>query len=206
MDEKVKQINEDIKETFKEVAFKTFKPEDSKVYDTLEVPEHYTVVYYIPDEIKTKFIKIANKIQEIDNSIIMNPPEKYHITLFNCPIATDVEKIKEILKDTFNKHSFKISLTNLITGALGVSIAGFPESYDFVELRKKLYKSSNQEFPQDYKSAACWILLGRFSKPPKMEVIQFVRDNFEQNLGSLEINSVLVLKNHHKILEGAQEV
>lgn len=206
MDNRIINLNEKTKADFKEMAFEVFKPEDAKVYNTLEVPEHYTVVYFVPDHIKQIIINISKEISKIDNSIILNPSDRYHITLLSCPISTNIQLVKDIVDRYCTEHSFRINLDNLVIGALGVAIAGFPESYDFINFRKDLYQETGQEFPNDYRGLACWILLGRFSKRPKQQVVQYVRNHFEQDLGSIEIDSFKILKNHSKTLEGAMEI
>lgn len=202
--ESIDSVNASLKHSIREIVF-SFKPEDYKPVE-LEVPEHYTVIQFLPEDLKTKAAAIANQLKQVDGSLLLNPKDIYHATLFSCPVKTDKEKIKREFQAALTEGPVDFALDNLLIAPIGISVAAYAKTERFINLRKKMCSITGQEFFNDFRGLMSWVTLARFSEAPSEELIKFIQENFEQNLGTMSLEEIKIFKNSSKTLTGAVEI
>lgn len=203
--EKIKLYNQISHEIVKN--YNTYlHPEDVKLLKTIDVPAHYTIVNRIDISLAEKLNKIAIKLKEIDDSILLNDYHNYHISLFWKDLDSRLPEKNEKIKDIISSYSYKFNVEELLFGPLGISIKFYPTDESFVETKIKLCELTNTPIFIDERFVTTWVHLGAFTQIPKTEVKKFVQDNCNIKFGSYNVLEFTLYKSTNKWLLNPEKI
>lgn len=170
------------------------------------MPEHYTIVAFLPEDIQSRVFDFANQLKKIDKSLILHPKELYHLTFFSCPLSVNIKRIKSASQQFFKKTTLNLSMSSLIMTPFGISVAAYDQTGSLIRFRNNLSEISRQKFHHDFRGQMSWITMIKFSQSPEKKVVKIALKNLEHNFGSLRINHCTILRTHTKTLEDATEI
>lgn len=160
------------------------RPEDVKVFSSLEVPAHYTIVHVLDKNIAEKIHEIALSLKKLDDSLIINEPENYHITFFWKGLDSNLEEKLEDIEKIINSTNFEFDIEELLFGPLGVSLKFYPKSEDFVNARMEICKLTNTPVLIDERFVTTWVAVAAYSQTPNENIKKYVQENFKINFGT----------------------
>ncbi len=181
--------------------FEQLKSGQVVVTDTTATSKHYTFIVRVP-HIESRLEEITKTLISLDSTLIVNKPGLAHVTVFHFP---DIEKLSEatqiIREESANDEKIKLQIYGLFTGPLAIGLAVFPLTKTLVQIRKKLYEISGQDFPNNYRGLLAWITVARFTRPPTMELIKYLDTLRHEDFGTITVNEIEVYQSQDKNLE-----
>lgn len=184
--------------------FKSLKPEDFVLFSNVSCPEHYTFVCMLPPQVVERISHISRALKGLDESMIFNPLNKLHLTIFHCPAEIDIEHIKSI----FEKYSEPMifSLGGIRASSLGMGISAIPDNGAMINLRRKLYKEIGKELEDNARGLFSWVTLARCTKQPTNELLQFLLDHLHDDFGTFSPSSIELFRSNDKNLINAEKI
>jgi len=157
---------------------------DVKILNSMEVPAHYTISHIVDATVAEKLHKIAIELKKLDDTLILNSPENYHITLFWKGLDSKLEEKLPQIENILKSIRFEFTIEELLFGPLGISIKFYPTTEDFVNVRRKLYELTNTPILVDERFVTTWVHLAAYSQTPQETVKKYVQDNSKISFGS----------------------
>jgi hypothetical protein len=180
--------------------------QDVKILSTLDVPAHYTISHIIDIQLATKLHEISLKLKTLDNSLILNKPENYHITLFWKGMDSQLEEKTDSIKEIIEAASLEFNVEELLFGPLGVSVKFYPRNESFVDARTKLYQLTETPIIIDERFVTTWVSLAAYSQVPQDSVKKFVQENSKINFGVYKNDTLTLYISTNKGLVNPQKV
>lgn len=196
--------NRQIKESAKKASL-SFQPVDCKITKELKVDKNLSAVVFLGDNFKKEISSMINEFKPFGKSIIINPADKYHFTIFNWSLDQDFEQITSTIKDAM-KQELAVDFSGLFIGDQGVAIAGYSKGQKLIDLRRKLFKITSREFPENFWGYIVWVSLYKYSQKPPQELLEITKKYVDKNFGEFKISKIDIFEVEHRHLEGAKKL
>jgi len=187
-----------VSEVFNLVA--ELQPHKVDITETLNTLEHYTFVCFLPKEIDQKAKTIINDLKNLEPTLLTNTAGLVHLTLFHCPIETNLEPIIIKIKEAIDQKKLSFHLFGLLVTNSGIGIAAFPTNNNLRALRRDLYKIIGEELPNNYRGLMTWATLARFSQHPNSQLFDYLDQKMTKDYGYINPEEVSVYKSRDKNL------
>ncbi len=193
------------KEFIRDITF-NLDPNKCILFSNTKTDRHFTIVVLMPPEIRRKMSQFAQKLQEIEPSLILNDPEFYHLTLYWVPGDRNPDKVRKFLTDYFAHYHFDFNLSNLFNSPKGIGVSALPTDESFIELRNSLSREFNFPYTMPDFLPMSWITIARFTEKPSQKLIDFLKNNFDTDFGYLKVKEINILESENKNLAGAKKI
>ncbi|MEI6498497.1 MAG: hypothetical protein WCO23_00895 [bacterium] len=193
-------------ETFiKDVSF-SLSPDECELCSDTKTERHYTIVVLMPDNISLAMAKFVEEISQIEPTLITGTRSLFHLTRTYLPSDWDIPKIKQSLKSFFADNSFDFKLKHLVFMPKGIGIVAIPTNENLFKLRRLL--GTEFDFSSAFKDLepVSWVTVARFTQKPNQELLDYLKSNFQTDLGILKVNEISVFENEDKNLNGAKKL
>lgn len=181
-------------------------PADVKILPSMEVPKHYTISHILDRKTSAELHQVSLELKALDNSLIINEPENYHITLFWKGLESKLEEKIESIRNIISPEHFEFDVEEILFGPLGVSVKFYPKNEDFINTRLALYQLTDTPVIIDERFVTTWVSLAAYSQIPSESVKRFVQENSTQKFGAYKADSFTLYTSTNKGLVNPQKI
>lgn len=175
--------------------------EDVVPLETLDAPEHFTISHIINKDLANKLHETALQLKGIDESLTLNKPENYHITLFWKGLDSKLDNKHKEIREILDNYSFEFKVEELLFGPKGISAKFYPMSEDFVNARMKLYKLAGVPININELFVTTWVSLATYTQTPSNKVKEFIQINSSIEYGTYKVNEFTLYISNNKQLD-----
>ncbi len=182
-------------------------PTSCELLSSVEAPAHLTLVALLPAEIVAQLQPILDDLRKIDPSLLLNPVDLLHLTVFHCSVTYKPELIMQTVKEVMAGKELSFTLHGLTAMNTAFAVCAFPDNDSLFTLRQALFGATNLGSPPNgYRGHMAWATLGRYSEMPKPEVLTYLNSYGKKVFGEIVVDELVLYKSKSKDLSSSKEV